>query len=370
MADIIIPAELRPLDGRFGAGPSKVRPEALQHLTNNASVLGTSHRQAPVRGLVGRVQGLLHELFKLPEGYEVVLGNGGSTAFWDMSAASLARHRSAHLSFGEFGAKCVSAHTTPWLKTPHVVLSEPGTRGDLVHIEDADLYAWPHNETSTGVATSIVRLQGAADDALMVVDATSAAGGIDFDPREMDVYYFAPQKNFASDGGLWCALMSPQAIDRAFTLRESDRYIPEFLNLATAIENSRQNQTLNTPALATLLLMEAQLEWMAGLGGLPEAAKRTQKNSQLLYDWASRREDVTPFVGNPEHRSPVIVTLDLAPSIDASALTSTLRKNGIVDTEPYRKLGRNQIRIATFVGIDPGDIEKLIASMDYVLERL
>jgi phosphoserine aminotransferase len=370
MADIIIPGDLLPLDGRFGAGPSKVRADALAHLSANADVLGTSHRQAPVRNLVARVQGLLAELFVLPEGYEVVLGNGGSTAFWDVSAASLARHRSAHLSFGEFGQKCVQAHTTPWLAAPHVVKTDPGTRGELSAHEDADVYAWPHNETSTGVSTEIVRVPGANPDSLMLVDATSAAGGIDFDPSEMDVYYFAPQKNFASDGGLWCALMSPTAIDRAFELRESDRYIPEFLNLATAIENSRLNQTLNTPALATLLLMEAQLNWMASLGGLAEAAKRTRTNSGLLYDWAEKRSDVTPFVTNPNHRSPVIVTLDLDSHIDATALTSTLRANGIVDTEPYRKLGRNQIRVATFVGIDPEDVEKLIASIDYVLERL
>jgi len=370
MADIIIPGDLLPLDGRFGAGPSKVRPDALAHLVANADVLGTSHRQAPVRSLVGRVQGLLADLFALPQGYEVVLGNGGSTAFWDVSAASLARNRSAHLSFGEFGQKCVAAHTTPWLSAPHVVKSEPGSRGELEAIEDVDVYAWPHNETSTGVSSEILRVPGANPDALMLVDATSAAGGIDFDPTEMDVYYFAPQKNFASDGGLWCALMSPAALDRAAELNSSDRYIPEFLNLHTAIENSRLNQTLNTPALATLLLMEAQLNWMATLGGLSEAAQRTRANSELLYAWAEQRSDVTPFVTNPAHRSPVIATLDLESSIDATTLTSVLRANGIVDTEPYRKLGRNQIRVATFVGIDPEDIEKLIASIDYVLERL
>jgi phosphoserine aminotransferase len=370
MTDITIPSDLLPLDGRFGAGPSKVRPQALEHLLENASVLGTSHRQAPVKELVARVQGLISELFALPAGYEVVLGNGGSTALWDISAASLARNRSAHLSFGEFGSKCVSSHTTPWLENPHVVKSEPGTRGELVAVEGVDMYAWPHNETSTGVSAPVLRIPGASADALMVVDATSAAGGIAFDPAEMDVYYFAPQKNFASDGGIWFALMSPMAIDRAFELSASDRYIPEFLNLATAIENSRLHQTLNTPALVTLLLMESQLMWMAELGGLDAASNRTKHNSQLLYDWAESRSDVTAFVANPEHRSQVIVTLDLDDSIDASALTSILRHNGVVDTEPYRKLGRNQIRVATFVGIDPGDIERLISSIDYVLERL
>jgi phosphoserine aminotransferase len=370
MTDITIPIELLPSDGRFGAGPSKVRPEALEHLLRNASLLGTSHRQAPVKDLVARVQGLLSDIFSLPDGYEVVVGNGGSTAFWDICAASLARTRSAHLSFGEFGAKCVTAHTTPWLEAPHVVATEPGTRGELVAVEGVDLYAWPHNETSTGVSAPVQRIPGVADDALMVVDATSAAGGIWFDPELMDVYYFAPQKNFASDGGLWFALMSPRALDRAFELSRSDRYIPEFLNLATAIENSRLHQTLNTPALATVLLMESQLQWMTELGGLSAAAERTRHNSRLLYDWAESRSDVTPFVANPDHRSPVIVTLDLDESIDASALTSVLRRNGIVDTEPYRKLGRNQLRVATFVGIDPEDVAALIRSIDYVLERL
>jgi phosphoserine aminotransferase len=370
MPDITIPANLLPSDGRFGSGPSKIRPSQLEHLISHQAILGTSHRQGPVKDLVARVQGHLHELFRLPEGYEVVLGNGGSTAFWDVAAASLARTRSAHLSFGEFGQKCVAAHTTPWLKQPHVVLSAPGARGNLEAIADADVYAWPHNETSTGVSTLVVRVPGAAPDALMVVDATSAAGGIDFNAREMDVYYFAPQKNFASDGGLWCALMSPAAIARAEEIAATDRYIPEFLSLKTAIDNSRLHQTLNTPALATLLLMESQLEWLMGRGGLSAAAAHTAHSSGLLYAWAQSRDDVTPFVTNPEHRSPVVATLDLDDSIDATALTAILRANGILDTEPYRKLGRNQIRIATFVGVDHADVEKLIASLDYVLERL
>jgi phosphoserine aminotransferase len=370
MADITIPQDLLPADGRFGAGPSRVRFEQLDHLVKNAPVLGTSHRQAPVKELVARVQGSIAALFRLPSDYEVVLGNGGSTAFWDVAAASLARHRSAHLSFGEFGAKCVSAHTTPWLEKPHVVATEPGTRGTLEAVSDADVYAWPHNETSTGVSAPVVRVAGAADDALMVVDATSAAGGIDFDVSESDVYYFAPQKNFASDGGLWIALMSPRAIERAAEIAATDRYIPDFLSLSAAIENSRLHQTLNTPALSTLLLMEAQLEWMMSMGGLTHAAQHTATSSQMLYDWAQSRQDVTPFVANPEHRSPVVVTLDLDESIDAQALTQVLRANGIVDTEPYRKLGRNQIRVATFVGVDHSDVAKLIQSIDYVLERL
>jgi phosphoserine aminotransferase len=370
MADITIPQEILPADGRFGAGPSRVRSEQLDHLVRNASLLGTSHRQAPVKDLVARVQGTLATFFRLPSDYEVVLGNGGSTAFWDVAAASLPRRRSAHLSFGEFGAKCVAAHTTPWLEKPHVVASDPGTRGVLEAVSDADVYAWPHNETSTGVSAPVVRVAGAAKDALMVIDATSAAGGIDFDVTESDVYYFAPQKNFASDGGLWCALMSPRALKRAAEIADTDRYIPEFLNLNTAVENSRLHQTLNTPALATLLLMEAQLEWMMGLGGLTQTAAHTQASSQMLYDWASSRDDVTPFVSHPDHRSPVVVTLDLDESVDATALTQVLRANGIVDTEPYRKLGRNQIRVATFVGVDHSDVAKLLKSLDYVLERL
>ena len=370
MADITIPQDLLPADGRFGAGPSRVRSEQLDHLVRNAAVLGTSHRQAPVKELVARVQGQLADLFRLPSDYEVVLGNGGSTAFWDVAAASLARHRSAHLSFGEFGAKCVKAHTTPWLQTPHVVSSDPGTRGVLEAVSDADVYAWPHNETSTGVSAPVLRIPGATDDALMLVDATSAAGGIDFDVSEADGYYFAPQKNFASDGGLWFALMSPRAIERATEIAATDRYIPEFLSLTAAIENSRLNQTLNTPALGTLLLMEAQLEWMMSLGGLTAAGEHTKASSQMLYDWADSRSDVTPFVANPDHRSPVVVTLDLDDSLDATALTKVLRANGIVDTEPYRKLGRNQIRVATFVGVPHSDVAKLIQSIEYVLERL
>jgi phosphoserine aminotransferase len=370
MTEIQIPVELLPADGRFGAGPSRVRSEQLDHLVKNAPVLGTSHRQAPVKELVARVQGSLAALFRLPSDYEVVLGNGGSTAFWDVAAASLARTRSAHLSFGEFGSKCVNAHTTPWLEKPHVVATEPGSRGVLEAVDGVDVYAWPHNETSTGVSAPVLRVPGAADDALMLIDATSAAGGIDFDIQQADVYYFAPQKNFASDGGLWCALMSPKAVERAAEIAATDRYIPEFLSLNTALENSRLNQTLNTPALTTLLLMEAQLEWMMSMGGLANAAAHTQTSSAMLYDWAASRSDVTPFVSNPEHRSPVVVTLDMDDSIDATAVTSVLRANGIVDTEPYRKLGRNQIRIATFVGVEHSDVALLIKSLDYVLDHL
>lgn len=370
MSAITIPVELRPLDGRFGAGPSKVRAQQIDHFVASQALLGTSHRQAPIKDLVGRVREGLTELFRLPEGYEVVVGNGGSTALWDALAFSLIRQRSAHLSFGEFGQKFVTSATTPWLEAPHVVATEPGTRGVLTAVEGVDVYAWPHNETSTGVSTSIARVTGADEGSLVVVDATSAAGGIDFDASETDVYYFAPQKNFASDGGLWCALMSPAAIARVAEIDSSERYIPPFLSLQQAIDNSRLNQTLNTPALGTLLLMEAQLQWMLELGGLSACAERTSANSSHLYNWAEAHPLLTPFVANPDERSPVIVTIDVDDSVDATTLTSVLRANGIVDTEPYRKLGRNQVRIATFVGVELDDITRLSASIDYVLERL
>ena len=370
MASISIPVELLPLDGRFGAGPSKVHAEQLDHLIAHQGLLGTSHRQAGVKDLVGRVRTGLHELFGLPGGYEVVLGNGGSTAFWDVMASSLIDKRSAHLSFGEFGAKCATSARTPWLDEPVVITSEPGTVGSFSGDEPVDVFAWPHNETSTGASAPVTRVAGANPSALMVVDATSAAGGIDFDVTQSDVYYFAPQKNFASDGGVWFALCSPAAIARAEKLAAGGRYIPPFLSLQSAVENSRLNQTLNTPAIATLLLMEAQLNWMNSLGGLVACAQHTTEKAGLLYSWAEKHPALTPFVTAPEHRSPVIVTLDVDEAIDATALTSVLRDNGVVDTEPYRKLGRNQIRIATFVGIATDDVERLIASIDYVLERL
>lgn len=370
VTQIVIPADLRPLDGRFGAGPSKVRAEQLDHLMAHQSILGTSHRQAPVRDLVGRLRTGIGELFRLPDGYEVVLGNGGSTAFWDVLAASVISSRSGHLSFGEFGHKFVQSASAPWLEAPHVVASEPGTRGVLEAVSGVDVYAWPHNETSTGVTAPVRRVAGSDLGALTVIDATSAAGGIDFDPTEMDIYYFAPQKNFASDGGLWWALMSPDAIERVAHIASTDRFIPPFLSLQQAIDNSRLNQTLNTPALATLLLMEAQVEWMLGLGGLRACAARTAENSAHLYAWAEAHPLLTPFVAHPEHRSPVIVTIDVDARVDATELTTVLRANGIVDTEPYRKLGRNQVRIASFVGIDNDDIVRLSASIDYVLERL
>lgn len=369
MADITIPAALLPADGRFGCGPSKVRHEQLADLAAAASILGTSHRQAPVKNLVGSVRAGLSELFRLPEGYEVVLGNGGSTAFWDVAAAGLITRRSAHLDFGEFGSKFVASASAPWLEAPHVVQTPGGTRGELGLVDGVDVYAYPHNETSTGVSAPVRRF-GTAPDALTVVDATSAAGGIDFDVAETDVYYFAPQKNFAGDGGLWFALMSPAAIERASAIAATDRYIPPFLSLTAAIDNSRLNQTLNTPALATLVLLDSQLRWMNASGGLAWAAARTAESSTHLYDWASAHELATPFVADPAHRSPVVVTIDFDESVDAARLAAVLRANGIVDTEPYRKLGRNQLRIATFVAVEPDDVRQLTRSIDFVLEAL
>lgn len=369
MADIQIPAHLLPSDGRFGCGPSKVRPEQLAHLQAHAELLGTSHRQKPVKQLVGRVRARLAELFRLPEGYEVVLGNGGSTAFWDAAAFSLIERRSQNLSFGEFGAKFAQAAAAPHLEAPQVISAPAGSRVEPEATAGVDVYAWPHNETSTGVMAPVTRVHGDAG-ALTVVDATSAAGGIDVDVAECDVYYFAPQKNFAADGGLWFALMSPAAIERIERIAASGRWIPEFLSLKNAVDNSRLDQTLNTPALATLLLMEAQLDWLNAHGGLAFADARTRESSGHLYAWAESRSFATPFVADAAHRSQVVVTIDFDDAVDAAAVASVLRANGIVDTEPYRKLGRNQLRVATFAAIDPDDVRALTAAVDFVVEAL
>ncbi|CAO1653032.1 phosphoserine transaminase [Salinibacterium sp. NYA9b] len=366
MPSLTIPTDLLPSDGRFGAGPSKVRPEQIEHLVSSArNILGTSHRQAPVRDLVGRVRSGLGELFQIPEGYEVVLGNGGSTAFWDAAAFALIERRSAHLSFGEFGSKFAKAAAAPHLESPHVVTAPGGSLAELDDIDGADVFAFPQNETSTGVMAPVRRFDDA--NVLTVVDATSAAGGVNFDADQADVYYFAPQKNFASDGGLWIALFSPAAIERVERIAASGRYIPEFLSLKNAIDNSRLNQTLNTPALSTLLLLENQIDWINGNGGLAWADARTRESSSVLYDWAAASDVATPFVTNPEHRSQVIATIDFDDAIDAAAISKTLRANGIVDTDPYRKLGRNQLRVATFVAIEPDDIRKLVSSIEYVI---
>lgn len=370
MAELKIPAHLLPQDGRFGCGPSKVRAEQIAFLsTLNPTLLGTSHRQAPVKNLVKGVQEGLGELFRIPDGYEVLLGNGGATAFWDSAVHSLIETRSQHLTFGEFGAKFASAAKAPFLEAPDVINAEAGSRSEVAPHAGIDVYAWPHNETSTGVMAPVQRVQGDAG-ALTVIDATSAAGGIDFDASQADVYYFSPQKNFASDGGVWFALFSPAAIERVERIDASGRYIPDFLKLSNAVSNSRLNQTLNTPALGTLAMLDEQVRWINDQGGLAWASARTKKSSDLLYRWAEASSVATPFVADPEHRSQVVVTIDFDDSVDASAISKALRANGVVDTEPYRKLGRNQLRIATFTAIDPADIEQLTKSIDYVLEHL
>ena len=374
MPEIEIPASLLPKDGRFGSGPSKIRPEQLAFLSSlQPSVLGTSHRQAPVKNLVGSLRSGLAELFRAPEGYEILLANGGATTFWDTAVHSLIERRSQHLAFGEFSAKfAAAAGAAPFLEEPDVRSADAGSRSELAPHAGIDVYAYPHNETSTGVMTDVRRAAGDGVDAgaLTVIDATSAAGGIDFDASEVDVYYFSPQKNFASDGGLWFALVSPAAIERIERLTAGDRYIPETLNLGNALTNSRLDQTLNTPALATIALMDEQVRWINGNGGLEWASARTAESSGVLYEWAESSEVATPFVANPEYRSQVVATIDFDDSIDAAAISKVLRANGVVDTDPYRKLGRNQLRIATFTAVEPDDVRALTECIDYVLERL
>jgi len=370
-ADLTIPADLKPRDGRFGCGPSKVRPEQLATLAASGALMGTSHRQAPVKALVARVRAGLAELFGLPAGYEVVLGNGGSTAFWDAATFSIVRERALHLTYGEFSAKFAeSTQGAPFLADSVVVKSEPGTAPEPQADPSCDVLAWAHNETSTGVAVPVVRPAEAIDGQLVVIDATSGAGGLPVDIRQADAYYFAPQKGFASDGGLYIALMSPAALERVAQVAASDRWIPPFLSLATAVDNSLKDQTYNTPALGTLVLMAEQIDWMLGLGGLDACVARTAESSSLLYSWAEKSEFATPFVTDPAHRSQVVGTIDFDAAVDAAAVAKTLRANGIVDTEPYRKLGRNQLRIGMFPAVDPADVAALVECVDWVVERL
>ena len=373
MSHVSLPSELLPSDGRFGCGPSKVRAEQLAALaTVGAELLGTSHRQAPVKNLVGDVRALLAEVFRAPEGYEVLLANGGSTSFWDAAAFGLIERRAQNMVFGEFGGKFAAAAGAPWLEAPDVREAPAGRRIAAEPTAGIDVYAWPHNETSTGVIAPVSRVRGDGvdDGALTVIDATSAAGGVDVDISETDVYYFAPQKNLGSDGGLWLALASPAAIERIERIGASGRYIPDSLSLVNAVTNSRLNQTLNTPALATLFPLREQLAWIVNNGGLTWASERTKESSSALYDWAEASPVATPFVADPADRSQVVVTIDFDESVDAAALAASLRSNGIVDTEPYRKLGRNQLRIATFVSIEPTDVRHLIGAIDYTLERM
>jgi phosphoserine aminotransferase len=366
----VLPDDILPADGRFGAGPSKIPAGALEALAaTGTSLMGTSHRQAPVRDTVGRVRDGLRQLFSLPDGYEVVLGNGGATAFWDIATFGLIREKSQHLSFGEFSSKFAkAAAAAPFLAEPSVITSDPGSLPVPVAEEGVDTYAWAHNETSTAVMAPVQRVSD--DDSLVLIDATSGAGGLPVDLTEVDTYYFAPQKSFASDGGLWIALMSPAALERAASLAAGDRWIPAFFDLPTAIDNSAKNQTYNTPSVGTLFLMAEQLDWMNGQGGLEAMVKRTTASSEALYGWAERTSYTTPYVVNPEHRSLVVGTIDFDESISADRVAATLRANGIVDTEPYRKLGRNQLRIAMYPAIDPSDVEALTGCVDYVVERL
>jgi phosphoserine aminotransferase len=367
-----IPADLLPEDGRFGCGPSRVRKEALAALAEQSMVMGTSHRQQPVKDLVARIRSGLGDLFSAPDGYEVILGNGGATAFWDAAAAGLIRDRSLHLTFGEFSSKFAKvAAGAPFLGDPEVVSAEPGDAPDPVAGDGVDVLAWAHNETSTGVMAEVSRPEGAGD-ALVLIDATSGAGAIPFDPAQTDAYYFAPQKVFGSDGGLWLALISPAAAARIEELdgsTENGRWQPAFLSLQTALENSRKDQTYNTPAVATLLLTVDQIDWMNANGGLSWCADRCGASSGHLYGWADAHELAQPFVADHAKRSLVVGTIDFDQSVDAAALAKVLRANGVVDTEPYRKLGRNQLRIGMFPSVDPADVEALTATIDWVLEN-
>jgi len=368
-----IPESLKPADGRFGSGPSRIRPEQLEHLASSGgSVLGTSHRQTPVKQLVARVRAGLRELFAVPDGYEVALGNGGTTAFWDAATCGLVRERALHLTYGEFSSKfAVCTRGAPFLRDPIVIAAEPGDAPAPVCDPDVDVIAWAHNETSTGVMVPVLRPAG-SEHALVLIDATSGAAGLPVDVSAADAYYFAPQKGFASDGGLWLALLSPAALARIQELasgKPRGRWIPDFLSLSTALENSVKDQTYNTPAIATLFLLADQLEWMLEAGGLDAMVERTTASSTYLYAWALSSPRASPFVREPAKRSLVVATIDFAPEIDAAGLAATLRANGIVDVEPYRKLGANQLRIAMFPATDPADVQALTASIDWVLER-
>ena len=369
--DITIPADLLPRDGRFGSGPSKVRPEAVEAVRAAATtVLGTSHRQAPVRSLVHRLRLGLAELFRLPDGYEVVLGNGGATAFWDVATFCLVERRSQHLCFGEFSSKFASAAgAAPHLEDPQIIEAPPGTHPWPEPAPGVDLYALTHNETSTGVMMELRRPER-TDGALVAVDATSGAGGLRFDPAQVDAYYFAPQKSFASDGGLWVAVLSPAALDRVAGIHAARRWVPASLDLSIAVKQSRLDQTYNTPALATIIMFVEQLEWMLDNGGLDFAAGRSEESARILYGWAESSPYASPFVAKPDERSNVVGTIDFAPEIDAAAVARVLRANGVVDTEPYRKLGRNQLRVAMFPAIDSADVEALTSCIDYVVGAL
>ena len=365
-----LPQELLPHDGRFGCGPSKIRPEQIKAIDQGATtIMGTSHRKPGVKNIVASIQEGLTSLFQLPDGYEVVASLGGATAFWDAATFSLIERRSAHLKYGEFSGKFAAAsERAPWLDAPIVLESDPGTAPSPSELNnvDADVVAWAHNETSTGAMVPVERPSG---DALVLIDATSGAGGLPVDIRNADAYYFSPQKCFASDGGLWFAAMSPAALERIERISQSDRFIPAFLDLQTAVNNSRKNQTYNTPAVATLLLLDQQVQWMNNNGGLDGMVQRTSASSRVIYDWAEKRPETQPFVADPQGRSLVVTTVDFDDAIDAARIAAILRANGVLDTEPYRKLGRNQLRIGTFPAIDTADVEKLVSAIDYILDN-
>lgn len=366
---LTLPEHLIPSDGRFGCGPSKVQPHQIQAVVDGANnIIGTSHRQPAVKNVVGSIREGLAKLFNIPEGYEVIMSVGGATAFWDAATYGLIKKKSGHLSFGEFSAKFAKAsQLAPWLDEPTIIKEEPGRAPEPQDMEDCDVIAWAHNETSTGAVVPVTRPENS--DALVVVDATSGAGGLAVDIAQTDVYYFSPQKCFASDGGLWCAIVSPAAIERIKEIKESGRFIPAFLDLQTVVDNSRKNQTYNTPAVATLLMLDAQIKWMNANGGLAGMVNRTQESSRILYDWATQRKETTPFVGEEDDRSLVVGTIDFDDSVDAAQLAKNLRNNGIVDVEPYRKLGRNQLRVGMFPAIEPGDISVLTRAIDYILDN-
>jgi len=374
---LVIPPELLPADGRFGCGPSKVRPEALARLASEgAALMGTSHRQRPVKALVGEIRSGLRELLGAPEGYEVALGNGGATAFWDAAAFGLIEQRALHLTYGEFSAKFAQVtQEAPFLQDPITIEAQPGDAPDPAMAGPAggqagvDVVAWAHNETSTGVMVPVLR-PAETPDALVLIDATSGAGGLPVDVSQADAYYFAPQKSFAADGGLWVALLSPAAQERIGRIAQSERWVPAFLSLATALENSVKDQTYNTPAVATLFLLADQIRWMLDGGGLDWCVSRTSASSRHLYEWAQRTSYTSPFVSDSAKRSLVVGTIDFAEEVDAAAVAKTLRSNGILDTEPYRKLGRNQLRIGMFPAVDPDDVQALTACIEWVVERM
>jgi phosphoserine aminotransferase len=367
-----IPTQLLPQDGRFGCGPSKVRPAQIDYLASiGRTVLGTSHRQAPVRNLVGQIREGLADLFSLPEGYEIILGNGGSTAFWDMAAFGLVRQRAQHLAFGEFSAKFASVtQKAPFLSDSTIIKGEPGTLATPMAEAGIDVYAWAHNETSTGVMAPVSRVNGADEGALVLIDATSGAGGLPLAVAESDVYYFGPQKCFAADGGLWLAAFSPAALARVDEIAASGRWVPDFFSLPTAISNSRLNQTYNTPAVSTLALLSNQIDWINAQGGLGWAVKRTTDSSSRLYAWAEATAYTSPFVADQSARSLVVGTIDFTDEVDAASVARVLRANGVVDVEPYRKLGRNQLRVGMFPAVDPDDISQLISCIEYIVSQI